>query len=261
MQCSVAMQSIDPRIAPLIERTYEVFPAQKLNGLGVCNCGMCMEDHEQAEVAAKDRREILETDLAIWNSAVPADSGLVPQNVARHLAPCLLKVLATGSELAWLEETTLNKTGFGDRNRWTGEEAELLDAFRDSYLDLFRGDERQSELLDDALCTLANGRYDLHPALSHLETWPVEDLILRLWKDWVSWTRQPSVWRCSFWDPTGENEAEYLLPAKELTSEWYRGPHVRNALEHVFNSHEEASEIWQKASYVEIALASFKGDK
>ena len=189
-------------IAALVERAYEVFPTQRLTGLGVCNCGICMSDAEQARVAARERREITTEDLRAWYDAAASDSGLVPRSVAEHLAPRVLHMVAENEDVFELE-VAFRRFAFGDPDHWLGDQRALLDAFRDAYLDrLPLRHARRGTLLDDALCLLALGRFDLDTIFQQIEAWPPADLINRLWCDWCGWGRH-GVWRTSVLDAHG----------------------------------------------------------
>ena len=250
--------SQDPTAEPLgtiVKRAYDIFPAERLTGLGVCNCGICMDDRSQRAMAESDRADITVEMLRAFFDAATADSGLVPRNVARHLVPRILQMIAEGEEV-FEAETYLERFELAEDANWTEPQNDLIASFRIAYIDSFKGEARGIEpMLDDVLCMFAKGGFDLVPIMAQIENWSTQNLIDRFWVDWCSWC-SPGVWRTAFWSPVSDREADALRASEKLTADWYRdlGRHV---LDQVFDDAPENTRLWQRAADVEVALSYF----
>ena len=234
----------------VIAEADEILPRHGLTHLDVCSCGVCMSLDLQAAVARMDRTEIPEAAMADWFGAAKGDDGRVSVPVAEHLGPRILRLIRDDSDIHGIERA-FDACAFGDRTRWTGRQAALLDRAATAILDLYRGDAPRGEMLDDTLCMLARGRYDVAPLLSAIEAWPDRDIVQRLWRDWVGWCQMPMVWRTAFWDdPLVED-------ARLATADWYAGPALRAAVDRFLETTPTDDPDWDRAAGVEAALAAY----
>ena len=235
----------------IVEEAFRVLPAHALTDLGVCGCPVCMSIEDQASAARMDWREIPDKMMGSWLGSVPLDDDPVPIPVAEHLGPRLLMLIRDEPRPIGLD-AAFDSVRFGDRKRFPGERGTFLDRAAFAILDRYRGARPRAASLDETLCMLIRGGFDVPRLLSRVETWPDGDLVGRLWSDWARGRKQPEVRRTEFW-----NDGRLVgVGARRAVGAWYSGPAVRAMLDRILETVPHDDPDRARVAAVEVALAA-----
>lgn len=195
----------------IIEEAYRVFARPKPRSIEVCE-GCCMDPAIEADFFNPPIAELPLSYVQDWFFAAYNPETGVAKATWAYLLPRILEVLASGNDVANVGlEVALQRFDTGNRDNWSPEQWNVLDAFQRLYLRLQL--ERaapfteQGDYLDDVVCMFALGGWPVEDLVDQLTVADDRALAERLYRDWRHGRYEDGkIWITAFWEGPGRDE-------------------------------------------------------